>query len=65
MNFTIDRFEGDFAVVEAETGEFFNIPKGLLPEDALEGDVFSLTKNTEETDNRKKRVENLMNDLFE
>ncbi len=65
MNFTIDRFEGGFAVVESENGLFLNIPRELLPEDSAEGDVFSLTKNVTETEIRKKRIESLMNDLFE
>ena len=65
MNFTIDRFEGDFAVVETETGEFFDIPCRLLPSSAKEGDTFCITKNEIETENRQKRIENLMNDLFE
>lgn len=65
MNFTIDRFEGNFAVVETETGVLLNIPKELLPEDAVEGDVFSIEKNIKETENRKKRIDGLMNELFE
>jgi len=63
MNFTVDRFEGDFAVIETENGIFLNIPKELLPDDAREGDVFSLIKTTDQS--RKERIENLMNDLFE
>lgn len=63
MNFTVDRFEGDFAVIETENGLFLNIPKEFLPDDVREGDVFSLVKTTDQS--RKERIENLMNDLFE
>ncbi len=34
----IDRFEADMAVIETEDG-MRNIPRALLPEDAVEGDV--------------------------
>ncbi len=40
MYYTIDRFEGDFAVCEnRQTGEFVNIRKSEIPECAKEGDI--------------------------
>ncbi|MBQ9906314.1 MAG: DUF3006 domain-containing protein [Oscillospiraceae bacterium] len=43
MTMTIDRFEGDYAVLEIreETGEvlYKNLPASWLPDDAAEGDV--------------------------
>ena len=43
MTMILDRFEGDYAVIEitAETGEtlYKNLPADWLPEDAAEGDV--------------------------
>ncbi|HHV36150.1 MAG TPA: DUF3006 domain-containing protein [Syntrophomonadaceae bacterium] len=36
--FIIDRFEGNWAVLEFE-GETFNIPKSLLPRSARESNV--------------------------
>lgn len=65
MNLTIDRFEKDTIVVESENNTFFNLPRKLFPDDAKEGDVFALTKNTLETTNRKQRISRLMDDLFE
>ncbi len=65
MNFTIDRFEGNFAVVETESGLFLNVPKVLLPGDVHEGDVFTISKNLLETENRKTRIEGIMKNLFE
>ena len=42
MTMTIDRFEGDYAVLEIreETGEvlYKNLPASWLPDDAAEGD---------------------------
>lgn len=40
----IDRFEGDFAVVETDSG-MTDILKELLPENAEEGDIILLTDN--------------------
>jgi hypothetical protein len=39
---TIDRFEGEWAVLEAPDGVTFEVPRGLLPPDAREGQVYSL-----------------------
>ena len=63
MKIIIDRFEGDSAVVELPSKVIINIPRILLP-NAKEGDVISIEIDKEETKNRKKRVNNLMNDLF-
>ena len=47
MTMTIDRFEGDYAVLEIreETGEvlYKNLPASWLPDDAAEGDVLIKT----------------------
>ena len=59
----IDRFEGDFAVVETSDG-FVNIPKKDLPRNAKEGDVLNINIDSNETDSRKKRIEGMMNNLF-
>ena len=63
MKYIIDRFEGDFAVLEIEKGKFVNMPKIFL-EDAKEGDVVVITIDKSETKERKEKIENLMNDLF-
>ncbi len=64
MRVTIDRFEGDFAVVEAEGEIFANLPIALVPDGAREGSVIEITLNDEETKKRKKDAESLMNRLF-
>ncbi len=47
MTMILDRFEGDYAVLEIfeENGEvlYKNLPAGWLPEDAAEGDVLVKT----------------------
>ena len=60
----IDRFEGDFAVCETESLDFVNIPKKALPENAVEGDVITVKIDGDETHERKKRIDGLMNSLF-
>lgn len=60
---TIDRFEGDFAVVETSNG-MVNIPKADLPNDSKEGDILTIMVDKNATTNRKKNIENMMNNLF-
>jgi hypothetical protein len=54
-----------------ETGEngwgIFNIPKALFPQQVREGDVvkINIIVDEEATKNRKKRVEQLADELFE
>ena len=59
----IDRFEGDFAVVETANG-FVNIPRADIPAAAKEGDVLVLNLDKNETEARKKRIDGMMNNLF-
>ncbi len=66
--YIIDRFEGPFAVLEKETGTTINIEATLLG-DAQEGDVVlfdgnSYTVDKEETQLRRKRIEEKMKKLF-
>ena len=42
MKVTIDRFEGNYAVVELENKTVFNMPIELLPKGAKEGSVLKL-----------------------
>jgi len=47
MNVTIDRFEGNFALVELEDKTLANMPKTRLPQDAKEGDIISINIDRE------------------
>lgn len=62
MRITIDRFEGDFAVIELPNGKVCNAPRVLLP-DAHEGDVFIISKADDEKDKRKMRIQDKFNRL--
>ena len=59
----IDRFEGDFAVIET-SGGMVNIPVADIPANCKEGDVLTLALNSSASKQRKKRIDGLMNDLF-
>jgi hypothetical protein len=68
--FIIDRFEGGFAVCEAENGEMVNISRTELPPSTGEGDcLIAVAKgvyaiDAEETARRRKRIEEKMARLF-
>ena len=59
----IDRFEGNFAVVETDSG-MINVPRFDLPDGAKEGDVLLLSVDSDGTASRKKRIDGMMNSLF-
>lgn len=63
MKLIIDRFEGNFAVIEAEDGKIYNIPKELF-HCCSEGDILNLEFDEEETLKRKNNAKSLMNNLF-
>ena len=65
MNIIIDRIEENFAVVELKDKKMINMPIELLPLGAKEGDVLSITIDKNETEARRERINNLMNDLWE
>ncbi len=65
MKFTIDRFEGKFALVELENCDIIDISVSLLPEGSKEGDVLKITIDKEETEKRKASVEEKFKRLFE
>ena len=64
MKVIIDRFEGEFAVVEIDAGKFANLPRVLLPEDAKEGATIVISVDREETVAREQKIEGMMSRLF-
>jgi hypothetical protein len=64
--FFIDRFEGDWAIIEFD-GKTFNLPKIILPTDVKEGDVvdIKITIDRKATASRKKSIDKLADSLFE
>ncbi len=70
MRYTIDRFEGKYAVCENETGEMINLPAEQLPEKAKEGDIIIesngiYTVDCVASNKAKAEIEKLMDDVFE
>ncbi|MCX7715239.1 MAG: DUF3006 domain-containing protein [Clostridia bacterium] len=63
MIVTIDRFEGDFAVVETDNRKIFLISKELVL-NAHEGDVVSIEIMDKETKRRKEEISKLADELF-
>ena len=69
MKVTIDRFEGEFAVVEKPDRTMMNIRRSKLPEAAKEGDILIIEGDTvridsSETAKLKKNIDDLMKDLW-
>lgn len=64
--FIIDRFEGQWAVIEYGD-DVFNLPKKALPEGSKEGDVLDINIKVDEdaTRARKERIQRMADQLFE
>jgi len=66
--FIIDRFEGDWAIIETENRHTFNMPRSSLPLGLKEGDVINiqvsidLVATKERTEKSKRMVENLFDE---
>jgi hypothetical protein len=70
MKYVIDRFEGEYAICENESGEMIKIEKCRLPLGIVEGDViiidgYNISIDRDETEKRKVRIEKLMGELWE
>ena len=70
MQYIIDRFEGQTAVLEDHLGKILSVDRGLLLPDAVEGDVLELSEygfkiDAEETARRQEKIRALEDDLFE
>jgi len=63
MKVTIDRFEGEYAVVELPDRTIVNMPKVLVP-GAREGDIISITVDAGETSKRRENIRKLMDDVW-
>lgn len=69
MRGIIDRFEGDFAVVELDNGNMKNIHRNKIPKEANEGDVIYISQeiriDINETKKRKAEIEKMVEDMWE
>lgn len=64
MKVIIDRFEGEYAVVELVDGTMVNMLKTLIPENAKEGSIITISYNENETENRQENIKKKMNSIF-
>ncbi len=69
MKAIIDRFEGNFAIIEYTDGIFKELPIDRLPEGCKEGDCLiieneTITIDKLETNKRTANIKKLMGDLF-
>lgn len=60
---TIDRIEGEIAVVEIAEGKTVNIPRSALPEGTKEGSVLRIGIDPDEAARRKKKTRSLFDRL--
>lgn len=70
ITYSIDRFEGEYAVCEnKKTGEFINIPKNILPDNCKEGSILKFINGNyildiEETKKEQENIKKLVDNLF-
>ncbi len=72
--FTVDRIEEGKAVLECENGDMVNLDLSVLPKNVRkrlkDGDILNFEENSyflnkQETQERKRRIEKLMSEVFE
>ncbi|MCD8215691.1 MAG: DUF3006 domain-containing protein [Clostridiales bacterium] len=64
MKVIIDRFEGEYAVLELEDLSTVTVSRKLIPGNAKEGSVLVISCDEEETENRQKKMKNKMSSVF-
>ena len=64
MKWIIDRIENNIAVCELENGEMLDVKISALPKGIKEGDVIKLSVDETEANERKERIDKLMNSLL-
>ena len=67
--FTLDRIEGEIAVLECENGSFVEMELASLPKNIREGDIIRFDANScflseDETARRRQKMRKLMDKLF-
>lgn len=65
--YIIDRFEGEWAVIETDHRQTFNLPRTILPNGTKEGDVISISVSTDQdaTRARREKINNMMENFFD
>jgi len=64
--FIVDRFEGDWAIIETENRHTFNLPRSVLLPGIKEGDVISIHVGIDlvTTKERSEKSKRLLDHLF-
>ena len=62
MEIIIDRFEGEYVIIELENNKVIQAPNELFPS-AQAGDVFKISKNISKTNERHKLIRERFNKL--
>ena len=70
MKVIIDRFEGEYAICEKENLEMIDIEIKNLPAHAKEGDILIIDNgvikvDSSETNKRKKKIDSLIDELWD
>lgn len=65
--YIIDRFEGQWVIVEAENRTTFNLPRSVLPVDIKEGDVINIHVSLDPvaTRQRSKKAKSILDNFFD
>jgi hypothetical protein len=65
--FIVDRVEGDWAIIETESRQTFNLPRAILPSGVKEGDVVNIFVNVDSalTEERSKKAKKLLDNFFD
>lgn len=63
--FIIDRFEGEYALIEY-SNRIFHIPKSIMPKGAKEGDIIKIeiSINKNNTEKKKESIKKLVDEVF-
>lgn len=69
MKVIIDRFEGDYAICETDSGDMIHLEINQLPSQIQEGDILIIDEDSiridqEKTSERRKKIQDLMDDLW-
>lgn len=64
---TLDRFEGDKAILKTKDNQNINWPKNQLPENSQAGQVFNfrILTNQEAEKDKKELAKNILNEILE
>jgi hypothetical protein len=70
QEYIVDRFEGDYAILETENSTLINVNKNDIIGEVKEGDILVKKNNNyyidkEKTEARKKEVNDIMKGLWE